>query len=91
MFFFSFQGSEVLYSNDIRVLVDICARGILEERGCGDQDEGERDKCGVLYVSVLEQVVLRHESASDRCLALSSLSALSSLLSPLSAQTGMRR
>lgn len=70
-------GGDILYSNDIRVLVDVCIRGLAEEgvENAGEeaasggesevQDYDLRDNCRWLSVKVLEQVILRPEFSSD--------------------------
>jgi len=70
----------VLYSNDIRVLVDVCVRGVVEEHkkegGGGRGGGGLEDDiamggrmvhvCRGLYVRVLERVVMQAEFSADR-------------------------
>ena len=63
----------VIYANDIRVLADMCIRGLADEGfDPGGQDgEGSRDKriCDqsrTLRVRVLEQLLLRPEFVADR-------------------------
>ena len=67
-------GGDVIYSNDTRILADVCIRGLNEsfgEKEDDDHSEGRhaqrlRDECRVLHVRVLEQLLLRPVFAADR-------------------------
>ena len=66
------ERGEILYFNDIRVLVDVCLRGLVEEGG-SEEGKGEQEvradidevACKGLYIRVLEQVVLLQDCALD--------------------------
>jgi hypothetical protein len=87
---------EIFYSNDIRVLVDLCVRGVVEEAVETEEEEEEgygsekgggaagREHCRSLYVCVLEQVVIREEFSSERYSCSASSSSCSSSSFPLS-------
>jgi hypothetical protein len=65
---------DVIYSNDTRILADVCIRGLNESFGAKEEEdysEGRhaqrsRDECRVLHVRVLEQLLLRPVFAADR-------------------------
>ena len=67
------ERGEILYFNDIRVLVDVCLRGLVEELDGSEEGQGEDEvradidevACKGLYIRVLEQVLLLQDCASD--------------------------
>jgi hypothetical protein len=84
---------DIFYFNDIRVLVDVCVRELVEEDtengvakgesapgGICNQSQEVRDNCRWLCVKVLEQVILRPEFSADSGMCTQIAHVLGSLL-----------